>query len=218
MAELRNKLRSEVPKTELGGGTAGPESQVDPSTAAAGDQAEGDDQSEPGRGGGLGEAAAELEPMHSDARNFGLKDFRTWESHVAVRLGVSRRDVAAVRQQHLREGIHFVKTGRRVVYSDAGVARLAKALSNGGGQEGSLPTRVLCAPEALKTTFSFQVRRKVANRHVIECTDEAGKIVLVRVRRNENFLPGMKVEAVPYGDLVNVYEFTGRYPRFRGKY
>ena len=169
--------------------------------------------------GGVGVRAARRDAMGSDARNFGPKDCSIWESHVATRLGVSRRDLVSLRWRHLQEGLHFVKNGRRIVYAPSGVEKLAQVLQNGSAQEKWLPTNVLCEGEAEEAMVStFKVRRKVHNNRVLECLDENNQVVIVRVRDNEKFLPGMEVTAVPYGDLKNVFEFVGSYPRFRGKY
>lgn len=205
MTELRDKLQPEDPN---GPAEAGRE---DPNASAAATGSTG------GRGGSR-EADAGSGPMHSDAENFGLKGFSTWESHLATRLGVTRRELTALRSAHLQEGADFLKMGRRVVYCDLGVTKLARVLSNGQETEKSLPTGVLCAPEPEKNVSRFTVRRKALNTRVLECTDEGGRIVVVRVARSDNFVPGMAVEAVPYGELPNVFEFVGPYPRFRGKY
>jgi hypothetical protein len=157
--------------------------------------------------------------MHSDARNFDPKDFSIWESHVATRLGVSRRDLVSLRWAHLKEGSDFVKNGRRIVYAAVGVEKLAQVLQNDSAPGKWLPTNVLCEDGALEAMVStFTVRRKAHNNRVLECLDENNQVVIVRVRDNENFLPGMEVTAVPYGDLKNVFDFVGSYPRFRGKY
>jgi len=208
MAELQDKLRPEASEP------------AEPASDQA--AAPHDDRSDQGGGGGLSDSAAESGPMHPDSGNFGLKDdFSIWESQLATRLGLSQRDVAGLRSQHLQEGIDFVKNGRRLLYCEAGVAKLARVLTNGSHAEKSLPTGVLCAEQAVAEVLKpekFRVRRKAMNTHVLECVDSAGKIVVVRVRDSANFLPGMEVSAVPYGNLPNVFEFSGAYPRFRGKY
>lgn len=204
MAELRPKLRN---------GTAGPvadqaELAAGPASAAAGTKV---------GGGGLRADAPAAGPMHSGAGNFDLKDFSVWESHLALRLGVNRRDLIPLRQRHLQEGIHFVKNDRRLLYSALGVEKMSAVLSDGAEAEKSLSTTVLSEPQGKLEVLEFVVRRKAANTHVLECLAD-GKIVMVRVKDSAKFVPGMKVAAVPYGDLPNVYEFAGPYPRFRGKY
>jgi len=79
-------------------------------------------------------------------------------------------------------------------------------------------TGVLEEPQPISQgVYEFTVRKKALNAHVLECSDQEKNIVVVRVRDSTNFLPGMRVTAVPYGRLRDVYEFTGPYPRYRGK-
>lgn len=169
-----------------------------------------------GEGGGSPDQPPAGMPMHSDAENFPLKSFSVFESDLAVRLGVARRELVAMRWEHLQEGVDFLKTGRRVVYCHAGVEKLAAIA--GTDSKKMLPAAGLSEPAPTREVFTFTVRRKPANTRALECTDTAGKTVIVRVRDSALFLPGMKVTAVPYGDHPNVYEFAGAYPRFRGKY
>jgi hypothetical protein len=157
--------------------------------------------------------------MHSDAGNFGSKgQFSVWEAHLASRLGVNRRTIADLRTKHLVAGLHFVKNGRHLLYSALGVSQLAAFIANGHPPEKTLPASVLSEPVPSPALFKFSVRRKAQNTHVLECADADGKIVVVRVRDSGKFVPGMQVEAVPYGAMPDVFEFAGAYPRFRGKY
>lgn len=172
-----------------------------------------------GEGGGSREEPPGQEPMHSDAGNFALKEhFCVREADLSERLGVNRRGLCALRGEHLLAGVDFVKIGRARFYCDAGVQKLAAAVNHGAASEGLLPSAGLSEASPAVQLFNFTVRRKAANTKVLECTDENGKTVIVRVRDSLNFLPGMPVSAAPYGDLHNVYEFAGAYPRFRGKY
>ena len=170
-------------------------------------------------GGGQRDDAARREPMHCDAGNFGSKDFSVWESHVATKFGLARRELVMLRWKHLTDGAHYIKTGRRIVYSPAGVEKLAGVLRNGAEQTKSLPTNAVSEiPPSEELIETFTVRRKAHNSRVLECLTDDARIVVVRVRDNRNFLPGMEVTAIPYGDLKNVFEFVGAYPRYRGKY
>jgi hypothetical protein len=196
MTELRDKLHSD---------DADPPAELDQAAPAKGE------------GGGSRDEPPAGMPMHSGTENFPLKSFSVFESDLSARLGVTRRDLVAMRWEHLQEGVDFLKTGRRVVYCNAGIEKLAAAISN-GSSKAMLPAGGLSEPTPTRVLFTFKVRRKPANTRVLECIDETGKTVIVRVKDSAHFLPGMKVTAVPYGDLHNVYEFAGAYPRFRGKY
>jgi len=207
MAELRDKLR--VP--------AAGEPAREPGDAAA---SAGERTGEQGGGGGSRARAARLVPSHSDARNFSAKDeFLHWESHLANRLGIDRREIIRLRQKHLTENSDFVKNGRRLLYSPSGAQKLAKLVLPADELEKWLPTSVLEEPQAdSQALYEFTVRKKSHNAHVLECLDDDKAVVVVRVRDSSNFLPGMRVTAVPYGKLHNVFEFVGPYPRYRGKY
>lgn len=170
-----------------------------------------------GEGGGSPDQPPAGMPMHSGTENFPLKSFSVFESDLATRLGVTRRDLVALRWEHrLQEGVDFLKTGRRIVYCNTGVEKLAAAIST--ASKTMLPAAALSQPAPAPDVSTFTVRRKPANTRVLECSDTSGKTAIVRVRDSALFLPGMKVDAVPYGDHPNVYEFAGAYPRFRGKY
>lgn len=202
MSELRDTLQPDPPEPTL------------PDAAAVQEPARAK-----GEGGGSREDAPGREPMHSDTGNFALKEhFCVREADLSERLGVNRRGLCALRGEHLLLGVDFVKIGRARFYCDDGVQKLAAAVSRGAASEALLPSAGLSEASPALQLFNFTVRRKATNTKVLECLDETGKTVLVRVRDSANFLPGMPVSAVPYGDLHNVYEFAGAYPRFRGKY
>lgn len=202
MTELRDTLQPEPPEPTV------------PSAPAVQEPARAK-----GEGGGSCDEPLPARPMHSDAGNFALKEhFCVREADLSERLGLNRRSVSELRGQELLQGVDFVKIGRARFYCEAGVKKMAAFLSNGGASDALMPSAGLSEASPAAQLFNFTVRRKAANTKVLECRDEAGKTVLVRVRDSLNFLPGMPVSAKPYGDLHNVYEFAGPYPRFRGKY
>src|SRR5437588_445214 len=95
MPELRDKLQPEPSATPTS--LPAEPTAVPPATEC--DQ---------GGGGGPAREPVGVDPMHSDAENFALKGFTTWESHLATRLGVTRRELATLRSAHLQEDVDFL--------------------------------------------------------------------------------------------------------------
>lgn len=172
-----------------------------------------------GAGGGSREAAAGLDPTDSQPGNSVSKDFVIFDSVLAVKLGVTRDRLRELRWAHLKENVEFIRKNRRVAYTVAGAAHLAGLACPGLPLENALPEGTTDAGDAVALPLqTFKVRRIPANTHLLECVASDDRVVVVRVRWQENFRPGMIVNAIPYGDLPDVFEFAGAYPRFRGKY
>jgi hypothetical protein len=88
------------------------------------------------------------------------------------------------------------------------------------------------SPEEGKARLSQSVRepepisllitsiRPPKNPHIIEAVrkDNGGESVRVRVRNNQNFLPGMEIRARPSEEYPDVYVLVGRTPRYRGRW
>jgi hypothetical protein len=66
-----------------------------------------------------------------------------------------------------------------------------------------------------------RVERRCANPRLILCVYNDGGLerrVLVRVGRNSNFTPGMKLEALRPSKETEVWGYPGRLPRFKGRW
>jgi hypothetical protein len=66
-----------------------------------------------------------------------------------------------------------------------------------------------------------KVLRVCANPRLVLCGYQDGGLerrVLVRVGRNSNFTPGMKLEALRSSKETEVWGYTGRLPRFKGRW
>jgi hypothetical protein len=157
------------------------------------------------------------------------------EKSVAARLGISPGAIRDVREQQCIEGEHWEKRGRDIIWTEAGLQRLEEVVAgveqkNGvtgrTGAESAEFTEVrdevggalaaLLAP----TLMRVRVRQIPRNPRMliaepVEKNTEVQEI-RVRVRSNQNFLPGMELTARMEDRDLGVLE--GRCPRYRGRY
>lgn len=132
-----------------------------------------------------------------------------WEAKVAEALGISRERVRALREQHL-DAEDWSTRGNAVVLSARGLEKITAAAQAEGA-----PGLVQAGPVA---AVRLVVRKLCRNPRlmVAAVTREAVETVVVRVRDNSAFMPGMEFEAVGLGD--GSFQFTGRLPRSRGRW
>lgn len=88
------------------------------------------------------------------------------------------------------------------------------------------PRRVFCLPDAPPSPEQVRVlvvHQRVANPQILEAhrpgadATDRSQVVRVRVRSSANFVRGMVLE-VRLVQLPDLFEFTGRLPRWLGKY
>lgn len=140
-----------------------------------------------------------------------------WEARVADSLGVARKVIAGLRRAHLTPGEHFAKRQNSVVLTAAGLARLAELVKADGaatfnGEKPAMPPGP--RPRGQMVTIKAPLNKRLLWCH--RKGDKARRQVLVRVTSNENFMPGMEFEAVDGGE--NLWQYTGRLPRRRGRW
>lgn len=141
---------------------------------------------------------------------------RFWESRVAETLGVARKLVCAIRREHLTEGLHYRREKNSVVLTSAGLDRLKQHLGVHPDAP-SLPANP--TPPGPPPRRQLVVVRVPQNLRLLWCRakdDRAQRQVLVRVKENTLFMPGMELEAVACGE--NFWQYTGRLPRRRGRW
>lgn len=165
------------------------------------------------------------------------------EEEVAKTLGVTRGEIKKLRAAHLQEGADWEVQGRDVVLTDDGLTRLQDAIArlkvkaaekeqatqnelHAMYEEQSAQHVSKIMPEVLQGILQkvqenrkaekMKVLKTFRNPRIMECATEEGKVVRVRVRSSENFLPGMELQA--FHEQDDVYTFEGRCPRWRGKW
>lgn len=142
-----------------------------------------------------------------------MASFTTRESDVALKLGLSRGRLARARKYHLKRGEHWEQEpGCPILYAQSGIDLAASVFnihhkvevpSNGHTHE----------PEELTVDWA-----NFPNNRIIRAKTSEGRVVHVRVKSNVNFTPKMTIRAKPDAGNNNVYEYIGRYPRFRGRF
>ena len=146
-----------------------------------------------------------------------------WEGRVAAEFGVSRPKISALRRKHLQLGAEWTMDGNAVVLTAAGLARMKDLLKARGVT--ALPPKD--APELKETPLAgpperlkVAVARLCPNKKLMMCRRVAdgpdAVALLVRVKENLNFMPGMLLEVVNTGP--NAWQFTGRLPRRKGRW
>ena len=147
-----------------------------------------------------------------------------WESKVAESLGVARERIAALRAERLTEGPHFRSVRNAVVLTASGLEIIASAL-----RPDSSPSPGLASPAPAAVGMQdgpparvlMVVRRVPPNIRLLlasilpEKLDDRTERV-VRVKDNRLFMPGMMLNAIDCGQ--NLYQFTGRLPRRKGRW
>lgn len=142
-------------------------------------------------------------------------------------LGVSRDKLRWLRRG-LEAGVHFVKEGRSVVYTESGQAEVrariaaelgAAAVSGADGANGTDMSGVKPDPQSEPEIEELRVVRRVINPRIVFCAiDGAAPLQRVIVRNSQNFLPGMLVKARRVKGSADLWELQGRCPRWRGRW
>lgn len=140
-----------------------------------------------------------------------------WEARVSVDLGIARARLRDLREQHLKPKTHFQICRGAVVLTPAGFARIKELVGLG-----------VCtppAPEIEANGFSAKPPERATllvalvpkNPRLLVCRRETGAPAdqIVKVRSNENFIAGMRIEVVANS---NCWQVFGRLPRRRGKW
>lgn len=143
------------------------------------------------------------------------------EKEFAERIGVTRTVLAKLRGSVLSENTDFVKKGREVLLTESGAERAVELLA---GSEQKEASEVLSDPERAVVrlwVYKVPLNPRVLMASAVDPADwkknGAGKLLLVRVHSNANFIPKMALKARA-SERSNVYELVGRSPRWKGKY
>lgn len=162
----------------------------------------------------------------SDAKNFSPEESapRTHrESAVAATFGLSRDALRRLREEHMQEGVHWLRRGRHIVLTDEGGALLAglcrlsvppvvRALIGPPGDPGLTKAAVIIL-KAWDSPLNSSIL--IAYHRGADWNDRA-KRVRVRVTDNTNFVRHMEVPCRHIeGDL---YECLRPAPRDRGSW
>ena len=154
-----------------------------------------------------------------------LGDWAREEGAFAVALGLKRDKLAALRKEHLEEGEHWGRLGRkggggggRITYKVGGEVKmrgLVALLIGVPESEMEVDEEVgREEPEDMEVVKVYPV-----NRRLVECLREGGEKVRVNVGSNENFMSGMVLKArPPWGDGRRGWVIVGARPRWRGKW
>lgn len=139
---------------------------------------------------------------------------QTPEQDWAAHIGITKEKAAELRRAHLEEGHGFVRRGRRIQLTEAGVGILGAVVMPG---EKMAPAAPAAPPAPVHQTL--WVERVTLNPHLIlaRTAKNGGQQVRLRVRQSKNFMPGMEVAKCLRleGD---VYSLDGNCPRWRGRW
>lgn len=130
-----------------------------------------------------------------------------------------------IRKTVLKKNTDWTIIGRDIVISQVALEKVLEflrntsnatlpadftdCLVNGAGEKQTPPAAGQEAQELI-------VKRVYPNPRLLLAIDPAGADVRVRVRNNQNFVPKMKISAVPIGD--GLYQMQGRCPRYKGRF
>lgn len=143
------------------------------------------------------------------------QEFPVWESKLVGRLGLSRTFLMKLRDQHLTQGVDWIKKGRRVLLSPVAVDKLRRVMDLPAEKRALEEPYALPAPPERKI-YTLKVYRKVISHpNMILATDDVN-IFRVRVKTKTHFLPGMEIRCEH--DHQDLFNHVGNCPRFRGRY
>lgn len=167
-----------------------------------------------------------------------MNAFTTSQFDLATKLNVTPDEIRKRRKKLLAENTDWKQVGNEIFYTDAAVDAIRASLGLPAHKEPEATTPPLepqktpdappaTQPEPDKTPVAetplvLTVYRIVTNPRIIEAhfadknPADRANILRIRVRDNSNFTRGMEVPVrLITGDL---YELTGRLPRWRGKF
>lgn len=136
------------------------------------------------------------------------------EADLQKDIGVSRDKLRWIRRG-LEAGVHFLKEGRSVVYTELGIVAVRGKIAEELGAEPkdvADGTNGTDGPRIEELTVVRTVRNP---RIVIAALSQDGEQRVI-VRSNENFLPRMKLRARWLHD--DLWQLEGRCPRWRGRW
>ncbi len=145
------------------------------------------------------------------------------EAELGTRLGLGEKNLRQLRAEVLKRGVDWDLVKGGVCLPQTGLGRLLEAT----GLPASTP--VLAEVTAASATQAAPSARQIGaqeelvcfkcyklNRRMLEAKTAAGDLVLVSVRDNSNFLPGMTMKCRFAG--TRVWELAQRLPRHRGRW
>lgn len=149
-------------------------------------------------------------------------EFTTKESTLARTMGIPRGALRTARAK-LLEGTDWKLIQNTVLYSENGMKRLERVLtgqsmSPGAEKKGMAakePSKPLVEPPATPEEKKGVVTALTRNRQILMAEID-GETCRVRVRSSENFVAGMQLTVQHIDE--DLYEFTGRCPRSRGRW
>ncbi|MDD8011882.1 MAG: hypothetical protein PHX05_00190 [Acidobacteriota bacterium] len=143
------------------------------------------------------------------------------EDEVAQRLGVPRETIRRIRTENGFGAEEYGMARRQIRYSQKGIEKIINILAMSNAQEAKsiLGSITQVPPEAAPDLPAVVKRVFLKNGRFMEATLN-GEEIIIRVRNNQNFLPGMQIERAqlqqPPGG--NMWDFVGRLPRGRGRW
>ena len=155
-----------------------------------------------------------------------VHEWKISEEEAAATLGLTEELLRELRADYLYEGEDWGKRGRKICYTEEGVAKLSKMLADrtaacGKACQKTVEAALTAAPDPMAASLILDaVVTKVyeTNRMFLEAR-LGDNIVQVRVRDNLNFIAGMIIDA---RQLMmrnqQQYDFVGRCPRARGRW
>jgi hypothetical protein len=177
-------------------------------------------QSPAGSGGPLA-AGADALPGNSRPADFYHED------RLAPWLGMARKRLSTIRRRALTEGVHWTVHNWTVVYTPEGLTLIRRLLRDMGVRlpgEITPPIEEPPPPVGPPEKVEVKVVRLYQNTRMLQAmtmpaaaAEQKPALIMVRVRDNANFMPGMTFTAV-HDVRSEHWQFTGRLPRRRGKW
>jgi hypothetical protein len=157
------------------------------------------------------------------------------ERDFAEALGLREEHIRSLRKAHLTYNTHWLKEGRDIVLTEAGVEKIRAVLElekTPEKKDGAAGAAVALgagqtASDAGSAVVTLWVVSKPQNPRVLWCSDveptlwvekKPPALLTVRVRSSENFRPRMALRARPCPVRPNTFDLEGRCPRFPGRY
>lgn len=136
-------------------------------------------------------------------------DGLTLESELARRLGVSLDSMKRTREERLSEGEHWVRQGRKVLLTAAGVqCLLGQDLPAEKKEGGAARVRVVVAAVGDRTRRLRVLRGRVQESGAICTVFLTGRGVLAN-----QFRVLQEIDCLPQGQRVDAYFYDGRPPK-----
>jgi hypothetical protein len=167
----------------------------------------------------------DLQPPAESSGEDGL----FWENRVADTLGLPRERLRALRDAHMQVDVHYIRRRNSVVLTERGIELLNTLTGQPAPAAQKIAPATFAPPALVVTPFAppsgpaprldVRVVRVPGNRRLLICTPVAEgttEQLLVRVKTNENFMPGMTFEVLSGGQ--GLWQHVGRLPRRKGRW